>query len=553
MFHRLPDQLPGPAALDRLWIKLRSVDGQRGRLEQQLIDSYMLIAATGGQGCLTIDLDEYRLRPDTIYVAWPGQTIGVSGGTEGLELYRISFEVRHDSEAAEPFPLKGEITLYPESQTAIQCELLLGYSRSEDPLERFRGQAAFHELLYGVMKHKRQLPVDDSLSALERTRQFIESRYNENLTIEQLARIAELSPKYFVDLFKKTYGKSAIDYVTEVRVNHAKQLMVQSETKLRDIAHQVGYSDEFYFSRKFKQAAGVSPSAYMKKRRRKIAAYTSAILGHLLALGIVPYAAPMHPKWTASYHKKYRSDIPVHLSAYRFNHDWEANVEALAHARPDLILCHADYLRPDELLKLEAIAPVHSLTQPAADWRQQLRTIAGWLDATAEAERWLGEYERKLAAARELLKREIQDDTVLVLSIHKNTCLLCPRRGMREVLYGDLRLNAPGGFDEAVCGRTVSFSELADIDAGRILVNVCQETESLAFWQSLQANPLWKDLRAVRRNYVHPISSDPWREYSASAAERMVDDMIRHVYGDHPVHFRKLSMFGRTDVDYNSK
>ncbi|MDT2273884.1 AraC family transcriptional regulator [Paenibacillus larvae] len=92
----------------------------------------------------------------------------------------------------------------------------------------------------------------------------MDNHYNENLTIEQLAHMAEVSPKYFVDLFKKTYGKSAMDYVTEVRVNSAKKLMVRSDARLRDIAHQVGYNDEFYFSRKFKRGWYVAKCLYEK-------------------------------------------------------------------------------------------------------------------------------------------------------------------------------------------------------------------------------------------------------------------------------------------------
>jgi YesN/AraC family two-component response regulator len=42
-------------------------------------------------------------------------------------------------------------------------------------------------------------------------------------------------------LFKKTYGKTAIDYLTEVRVIMAKQFMLQSDVRLKDIAYQVGY------------------------------------------------------------------------------------------------------------------------------------------------------------------------------------------------------------------------------------------------------------------------------------------------------------------------
>lgn len=541
MRHTLLHDMSMQQTLDSLWIKLRSVEWQRdGRMEPQLIASHVMLIARGGEGRLTIDLNDFRLRPDTVYFASPGQTIGVTAGTEGADFYVITFDARRDGEPAEPVSFRREIPIYPEKQTGALCELLYNCSRSEGEAERFRGQSAFLELLYWTMKHIRLLPDCDSKTALERTRAYIESHYNESLTIEQLARMAEISPKYYVDLFKKTYGISAIDYVTEVRVNCAKQLMMQSDARLRDIAHRVGYSDEFYFSRKFKQAVGVSPTVYTKNRRRKIVAYTTPIVGQLLALKMIPYAAPLHPKWTAYYHKMYRSDIPVHLSAYRFNEDWEANIEALKHAHPDMIISHSDNLLPDEREQLEKIAPVHCIPLQELSWREQLQMTARLLDATEEADRWLGGYERKLEDARRLLHRELKDETVLAISIYKQSCIVCPVRGMRDVLYGDLRLNPVRGFDGSVCNRPITGEQLAELDADRILVNVCQEPESLAHWQSLQTSPQWLDMKAVRRHHVYGISSDPWREYSASAIERMVDDAVRLLYGDRPNGFPEI-------------
>ncbi|GAA3399601.1 AraC family transcriptional regulator [Paenibacillus hodogayensis] len=535
MSHTLLHDESIPAALDGLWIKLRSVSWHHGRgMELQLIRSYVLLIARSGEGRLTVDLDEHRLRPDTVYIARPGQTIGVTAVQEGLDFYVFPFDARREGEPDEPFPFQGEIPVYPETQTGVLSELLYHCSRSDDALERFRGQSAFQELLYWTMKRIRLLPDSDSKTALERTRAYIESHYHESLTIEQLARMAEISPKYYVDLFKKTYGKSAIDYVTEARVNGAKQLMMHSDARLRDIAHQVGYSDEFYFSRKFKQAVGMSPTAYMKKRRRKIVAYTSPILGQLLALKMIPYAAPLHPKWTAYYHKMYRTDIPVHLSAYRFNEDWEANIEALRQAHPDMIISHSDNLHPDEREQLEKIAPVYCIPLQEHNWREQLQLTAQLLEASQEADCWLDGYERKAAAARELLHRELKDETVLAISVFKQNYYVCPVRGMRDVLYGDLQLHPARGFDPAHCNRRITQEQLAEFDADRILVNVCQEPESLAHWQSLQSSPLWLDLKAVRRHRVYTIRSDPWREYSASAIERMLNDAVRLLYGDRP-------------------
>lgn len=534
-----------PISLDDLWLKLRGAEWVReGRMEQQLIESHVLFVMKAGVGRLAIDMREYQLRPDTAYVALPGQTIGVAvGTTDGLELCVIRFDMRRDSQPDALFGLKGEIPIYPDSRTVSLCEQVYAYGRSEQALERFRGQSAFQELLYSLFKHVRLLPETDSRTALDRTKAYIESHYNESLSIEQLARMAEISPKYYVELFKKSYGISTIDYVTEVRINRAKQLMVRSDVRLRDIAHRVGYHDEFYFSRKFKQQVGVSPTAYVKNRRRKIAAYSSPIIGQLLALNVIPYAAPLHPKWTAYYHKMYRSDIPLHLSAYRFNQDWESNVEALVQARPDLVIC-TDQLYPDEKARLERELPVFYIPWEETDWREQLRLTARLLGAAKEAEAWLRGYDRKTLFARGRLQREWGNETVLAMSIFKQSCYFCPTRGMRDVLYGDLRLKSAPGFEPAAYNRVMTADQLALFDPDRILVNVCQEPESLRYWQWLQTSPLWRDLKAVRRNHVHAISSDPWREYSASASERMVDGLLQLLDGTRHDASRPASVSG---------
>lgn len=521
--------------LDDLLFKIRSIELLRdGRLEQQLINSHVLIIVKTGEGRLTIDLDDYLLKQDTVHIAMSGQTIGVSiEEANRLELYIIKFDVFRDALQVGTFPLKGGISIYPQTEMVILCDRVYTHLRSEHSLERFRAQFVFQELLYCVMNNIRLEPELDSRTALERTKAYIANHYNENLTIEQLARMAEVSPKYYVDLFKKTYGKSAIDYVTEMRVNYAKQLMMQSDTRLRDIAHQVGYNDEFYFSRKFKQEVGVSPTVYMMNRRRRIVAYSTPILGQLVALNIIPYAAPLHPKWSAYYYKMYRTDIPLHLSGYRFNEDWESNIEAITHAEPDMIIS-LDYLQPHEKDKLESIAPVSYIPWTEKNWREQLQLTAQFVGATQEADTWLGNYQQKVKSTREYLSMILKNETTLVMSIHKQRLYVCPTRGMREVLYDDLQLNAPSGFDPTNYNQLISVDQLVEFDADRILLNVCQEPESLDYWQSLQTSSLWQDLKAVRRNHLYFISSDPWREYSAHACERIVDNLLKLLDGDRP-------------------
>jgi AraC family transcriptional regulator, transcriptional activator for feuABC-ybbA operon len=532
---------------DASFFRLRDMQFMKGdsnwRIEQQLTASHVLIVVKSGQGRLTLDSDEYRLRPDTVYVCAPGETYGIEvEKTRQLKMFLFKFDVFQVTEQRYErvqrmkeerlFPLQGEIQVSPAGQLGSLCDTIYHHWRSEDRLERFHSQLAFQELLYYIMKNRRLLS-EKSRTSLELAKEYMERYFYENLTIEQLARIANVSPKYFVDLFKKTYGISAIDYLTELRINRAKQLMAQSDAKLRDIAHQVGYNDEFYFSRKFKKKVGVTPTVYMKSRRRKIAAYKSPITGQLLALKIIPYAAPLHPKWTAYYYKMYRADISVPLSAYRKNQHWESNIKTLLHARPDIVIS-TDELEEREKEMLEQVAPIFYVPWMEKDWREQLLLTAEFLGETREAEHWLKTYERKVKLARDQLKRAVGDDTFLIVRISKQNLYVHCNRSMSEVFYRDLQMVPAYRGDRLVYDRQTTLDQLTQIDADRLLLLIRQEEETLDFWKTLQYSVPWQELKAVRNNKVYLIPSDPWVEYSAYAHDRIIDESLKLFSGDCP-------------------
>ncbi|WP_454193324.1 helix-turn-helix domain-containing protein [Paenibacillus sp. Marseille-Q7038] len=141
------------------------------------------------------------------------------------------------------------------------CNSIYGHWHSGEGLGRYRGQLLFQETLYWIAKSSDQARVDTD-SALQLTKDYIDRHYNESLALDKLCRMAGLSLKYYSELFKKHYGVSVTEYIATVRMEHAKRFMMDPELKLREIAHLVGYPDEFYFSRKFKKMMGVSPSAY---------------------------------------------------------------------------------------------------------------------------------------------------------------------------------------------------------------------------------------------------------------------------------------------------
>lgn len=369
---------------------------------------------------------------------------------------------------------------------------------------------------------------------LSEVRAYMEQHFNEPLTIAQLAEMAKITPKYFVDLFKKTYQQSAMDYLTDLRINRAKRYLIESNERLRDIAQKVGYSDEFYFSRKFKKEVGVSPSDYAKNSSRRVAVCSPLLIGQMLALDIVPCAAPLDSKWTAYYYNGYRTAISSHLqltTPYSAV-DFDENIAQLIHIRPDAIL--GDHHLPASVQhKLTEIAPSLFLPADQMDWREQLQCIASFLGREEQASQWLQQYDKRVRLGREQLQQALGSQRVLLLRIYQQGLHLYMNRGMENVLHHDLQLHMAYPY-ESSCNLPFTLEELAELNPDHMLIMICPEADSRAYWLRLQHDELWRQLKAVRTMSVYHISSDPWLEYSATGISRMLDETLLLFTGNCP-------------------
>lgn len=351
-------------------------------------------------------------------------------------------------------------------------------------------------------------------------RSYMEQHFHLPLSVGQLAEMAGLSRKYFVDLFSKTYGQSAISYLTDLRINRAKIYLAEQKYRLREIAQMVGYSDEFYFSRKFKQEVGVSPSVYAGRDKRRIASCSSFITGHLLALGIIPVAAPLDSKWTPYYYNVYQHSIEYHLG-YVGTGSF-GDLTKLVKSRPDAII--APDSMEEQKNQLEEIAP-SLIADSTVHWKEQLTGIAEFVGCRQLAEQWLDRFQQKLNEAKQRLIELPQGEDFMVLRIYGRQMFAYSNRAISELLYGRLGL-APAYGSGQICNEPLSGERLSAIDPDRILVLVCPERESRRYWLELQHQKEWKALSAVSAGQLYSVPSDPWCECSAIAMDRMLDELL---------------------------
>ncbi|MBM7579733.1 response regulator [Jeotgalibacillus terrae] len=100
---------------------------------------------------------------------------------------------------------------------------------------------------------------------IEQIKHYIIEHAHEDLSLEIISKEAGLSPIYVSKLFKEKLGINYISFLTECRLEKAKKLMRDSEKSMKEIAIEIGYHDPNYFSKVFKKAYHLSPTAYRSK------------------------------------------------------------------------------------------------------------------------------------------------------------------------------------------------------------------------------------------------------------------------------------------------
>ncbi len=99
---------------------------------------------------------------------------------------------------------------------------------------------------------------------IEEVKRYLNKNFTRNISVEELAAIAGLSPSHFRKVFREIVGMSATQYAIYLRINKAKDLLVSGAANVSEAAFGSGFKDIYYFSAMFKKVTGENPSKYLK-------------------------------------------------------------------------------------------------------------------------------------------------------------------------------------------------------------------------------------------------------------------------------------------------
>ena len=223
-----------------------------------------------GERCLICRGTRYNVTPGQVFVIPPNEAHSCGPATEShtYRLLIVSPNVWH--------------SILPKSENSCNSQYIFAKLVIEDK-ELFGQLLNFHliletsesafvkqSLLFSAVGNTIEQCVDipdrmkighDHHECVKHAQLFIEDHYGENFSLYELAQRVYLSPYYLIRVFSQIVGISPHIYQQQVRIRHAKTLLLQG-ISLVEIAHQTGFTDQSHFSNVFKKMVGVTPGEY---------------------------------------------------------------------------------------------------------------------------------------------------------------------------------------------------------------------------------------------------------------------------------------------------
>ncbi|MGI5965503.1 MULTISPECIES: response regulator transcription factor [Anaerotruncus] len=153
--------------------------------------------------------------------------------------------------------------------TCLQDESGIDYRKRYDPHEAFSSVGDIVAVRAAAGSLLRELTADVSGSRggrmtqiMQEIEDYMRKNYRRDIFLQQVAREMNYSDAYFSKLFKQCFNKNFVTYLTEARIEAAKDLLKNPTVNIKEIGAQVGYKDSNYFTKVFRRATGKSPSEY---------------------------------------------------------------------------------------------------------------------------------------------------------------------------------------------------------------------------------------------------------------------------------------------------
>ncbi|MED1783275.1 helix-turn-helix domain-containing protein [Brevibacillus fortis] len=323
-------------------------------------------------------------------------------------------------------------------------------------------------------------------------------------------------------LFKSLTGQTPARYLNALRIEQAKKLLASSSTRVNDIAARVGFHDEYYFSRRFKQTTGMSPTQFAQRCERAPRIFSIQYLGELLSLGIRPIGT--NRSMLGALPEACADVSPV---------DEPLDIGQVSKLEPDLIL-YPSYLPADLAGQLSRVAMAVEI-----DWEvdvyTRLQEIGNLLGRAKEADEWIVRYKEKADKAKERLNNTVREgETASAFIVHMGGLFVYAGHHFGHTLYQGLGFEPPPGIrglmdrNRNAKWQEIRLEDITQYAGDRIFLALPERGEDAEKGREVLHHPLWRSLPAVQEDKSYVVQ-DRWANYNPVTLDKHLDDTLRRL------------------------
>jgi AraC-like DNA-binding protein len=215
-----------------------------------------------GKGIFRIKDIEYPVDKGALVILYPYENMSHYADTyDPMHYCWVDFEISIKT----PFFKKSDIMYIPQAEHIFADIVKANEIRQG---KEFYICGKIYELLSILYQINAPLK-SKTADLINRAKKYLNSNFHLPITVEQIARDLNINRSYFSTIFFNYTGRSPQQYLIDIRLEYAAELMLYKGCKVNEAAHRSGYTDAFNFSRMFKKKFGVSPTDYIMLKNEK--------------------------------------------------------------------------------------------------------------------------------------------------------------------------------------------------------------------------------------------------------------------------------------------
>ncbi|WMT28474.1 AraC family transcriptional regulator [Bacillus aerius] len=512
---------------------LRMKESSKRSLSVKQTDSWqtssLVFLTTDGAVRLHMEGIRYELNAkDSVLIRSGIDVMIQSLSSEQVVIYTVTFDqftLAHDAQNELVYKVNHD-DLPDNGEVVKGSAVLFSYIKQIQTSQIIQEQTKWLEEIMFIFR-KQSKPYNEKVHySINMILQYMAEHYDQKLTRKDLAHKMGFHESYFSTFFKQSMGMSVTEYIAQIRIDEAKKRLLQTDDQVQIIARQVGYADSLYFSRKFRQKTGRTPSQFrMNRRPERIAAFQ--FVGSLVAIGIEPVCMDEETYL--------HSDILKEQLAGSLVINEHTPDDVFKSLQLDVIIVpNYYYSKPALIKRLEQIAPVLVLPYAGHHAVPEVLSIGRLLGRENEANDWVKRFEQHSQKARNTLSsfRE-KGETVAIYEMrgHDKVYMWSYEARGAFYLYETLGLKPPKAILEEVLlpnqHTVIPLERLGEYEADHMFFIV---SDQYGWYKQMdkrmEESDVLRQLSAVKNGTFYPVKLEEFRFDEGERALLLMDRFV---------------------------